>query len=155
MDKKTRPNRFTEALGEDVDSAFKNLASEILKDGALSLKEKSLIALACAVAVKCDSCTKAHKKQALKTGATQEEIFEAAAVAGLVRMGSGFNTAYSLLDDYEPAKKLRYKPPVVNEEKTKSEFEGAEDESKEFKKLERKPDGYLSELLQKGPTNND
>lgn len=99
MGQKTQPNRFTEALGEEVDSAFKKLASEILKDGALSLKDKSLIALACAVAVKCDQCTRVHKNQAIKTGATREEILEAAAVAGLVRMGSGFNTAYSLLDD--------------------------------------------------------
>jgi AhpD family alkylhydroperoxidase len=99
MEQKNRPNRFTEALGEDVDSAFKKLASEILKDGALTLKEKSLIGLACAVAVKCDQCTRAHKKQALKAGATQKEIMEAAAVAGLVRMGSGFTTAYNLLDE--------------------------------------------------------
>lgn len=99
MEEKRGANRFTMALGEGVDSAFKKLASEILKDGALSSREKSLIALACAVAVKCDQCTRIHKKQAIKTGATQEEIIEAAAVAGLVRMGSGFNTASELLDD--------------------------------------------------------
>ena len=63
MEGKTRPNRFTEVLGEDVDMAFKKLASEILKDGALTLKEKSIISLACAVAVKCDSCVKAHKNR--------------------------------------------------------------------------------------------
>lgn len=146
MEQKTKPTRFTEAIGEDVDSAFKKLAAEILKDGALSLKEKSLIAVACAIAVRCEPCTRAHNQQALKTGATQEEILEAAAVAGLVRMGSGFNTAYALLDDYEPKKKLSYKPPVNNNE-TKSEGKG---EPKEYKKLERKPDGYLSDLLEKG-----
>ena len=107
MEQKRRANRFTEALGEDVDSAFKKLASEILKDGALSLKEKSLIALACSVAVKCDQCTRTHKIQALKTGSTQEEIMEAAAVASLVRMGSGFNTAYAILDDEQPREKLQ------------------------------------------------
>ncbi|NYB27311.1 MAG: carboxymuconolactone decarboxylase family protein [Methanobacteriaceae archaeon] len=99
MEQKRGAIRFTEALGGEVDSAFKKLASEILKDGALSQKEKSLIALACAVAVKCDQCTRVHKKQALKTGVTHEEIMEAAAVAGLVLMGSGFNTAFALLDD--------------------------------------------------------
>ena len=41
MEGKTRPNRFTVVLGEDVDMAFKKLASEILKDGALTLKEAS------------------------------------------------------------------------------------------------------------------
>jgi len=38
---------------------------------------------------------------ALKAGASKEEMLEAAAVAGLVRMGSGFNTASILLDDYD------------------------------------------------------
>lgn len=96
---KTRTDRFTEALGEGVDSAFKKLASEILKDGALSAKDKALIALACSVAVKCEHCVKRHKETALSAGASKEEMLEAAAVAGLVRMGSGFNTASILLDD--------------------------------------------------------
>ena len=146
MEEKPRPNRFTEVLGEDVDMAFKKLASEILKDGALTLKEKSLIALACAVAVKCDPCTRAHKKQALKTGATQKEIMEAAAVAGLVRMGSGFNTAYALLDDQDSEKKLRFIPSVNDTKKY-------DHESDESKTIERKPDGYLNSILEKGSSN--
>ncbi len=145
MEQKT-PNRFTEALGEEVDSAFKKLASEILKDDALTLKEKSLIALACAVAVNCDQCTRAHKKQALKTGATQEEIMEAAAVAGLVRMGSGFNTAYALLDDHEPGNKLRFKPLVNEETRNNNKSDG-------FKTPDREPDGYLNSILEKGSSN--
>lgn len=145
MEQKT-PNRFTEALGEEVDDAFKKLASEILKDSALTLKEKSLIALACAVAVKCDPCTRAHKKQALKTGATHQEIMEAAAVAGLVRMGSGFNTAYALLDDDETGKKIRFKPLVSEEKKYEHNPDGS-------KTMERKPDGYLNSILEKGPSN--
>ena len=48
---KPRADRFAEALGEEVDSAFKSLAFGILKEGALSVKDKALIALACSVAV--------------------------------------------------------------------------------------------------------
>ncbi len=96
---KPKTDRFTEALGEGVDFAFKKLASEILKDGALSAKDKSLIALACSVAVKCEHCVKRHKDSALKAGASRQEMLEAAAVAGLVRMGAGFNAAAALLDD--------------------------------------------------------
>lgn len=98
-EEKPRIDRFTEALGEEVDFAFKRLASEILKDGALSMKDKALIALACSVAVKCEHCVKRHKDSARKAGASREEMLEAAAVAGLVRMGSGFNAASFLLDD--------------------------------------------------------
>ncbi len=98
---KSKTDRFTEALGEDVDSAFKKLASEILNDGALSAKDKAIIALACSVAVKCEHCVQRHKETALKAGAGREEMLEAAAVAALVRMGSGFNVASILLDDLE------------------------------------------------------
>lgn len=98
---KPGPYRFTEAVGEGVGTAFKNLASEIQKEGALSVKDKALIGLACAVAVKCDHCVKVHKERAIEVGASREEMLEAAAVAGLVRMGSGFNAALSLLDNPE------------------------------------------------------
>ncbi len=98
-EQKPRPLQFTDAVGEDLSDAFENLASEIMKDGALSSKEKSIIALACAVAVKCEHCVKAHKKKALESGATIEELLEAAAVAGQVRLGSGLTFASFLLED--------------------------------------------------------
>jgi len=96
---KSTAEEFTEALGEDVDSAFKKLVSEMLKEGALPAKDKALIALACSVAVRCERCIKRHKQAASKAGASREEILEAAAIAGLVRMGSGFNAAAALLDE--------------------------------------------------------
>ncbi|HUS77002.1 MAG TPA: carboxymuconolactone decarboxylase family protein [Methanothrix sp.] len=98
-EQKSTTEDFTEALGEGVDLAFKRLVSEILKEGALSAKDKALIALACSVAVRCERCVERHKEAASKAGASQEEMLEAAAVAGLVRMGSGFNVAAALLDD--------------------------------------------------------
>jgi AhpD family alkylhydroperoxidase len=98
-EEKPRPYRFTESVSDQLDTAFKNLASEIMKDGALSARDKSLIALACAVAIKCEHCVKAHKENALLAGATMDEIKEAAAVAGQVRLGSGFTFASFVLDD--------------------------------------------------------
>ncbi len=98
-EKKPRAEMFAEALGEGADLAFKRLASEIMKDGALSSKDKAIIALACAVAVKCEHCIKVHKERAMNAGAGRDEILEAAAVAGLVRLGSGFNAASFILED--------------------------------------------------------
>jgi AhpD family alkylhydroperoxidase len=98
-EEKPRPYRFTESVSDQLDTAFKNLASEIMKDGALSARDKSLIALACAVAIKCEHCVKAHKENALLAGATMDEIKEAVAVAGQVRLGSGFTFASFVLDD--------------------------------------------------------
>jgi len=98
-EQKRTTEEFTQALGEEVDSAFKNLAFLIQRDGALTAKDKALIALACSVAVRCERCILRHKETARKLGACREEMLEAAAVAGLVRMGSGFNAAAALLDD--------------------------------------------------------
>ena len=91
------PVRFGEALGAGVNSAFVNLRSEIMKDGALSAKDKALIALACSAAIQCDSCVEFHKKAAISNGATREEMLEAAAIGGLVRLGSGFESASKIL----------------------------------------------------------
>ena len=98
-EQKPRPYKFTESVSEELNDAFQNLAAQIMKDGALSSKEKSIIALACAVALKCEHCVKAHKRSALAAGASMEEILEAAAVAGQVRLGSGFTFASFILDD--------------------------------------------------------
>jgi AhpD family alkylhydroperoxidase len=100
-DEKPGADRFVESMGEGVEHAFGLLASEILKDGALSSKDKFLIALACSVAVRCEHCTKRHLENARKAGASREQILEAAGVAALVRMGSGLNTAAILLDELQ------------------------------------------------------
>ena len=96
---KPKTDEFAQALGEEMDSTFKRLVFLILKEGALSAKDKALIALACSVAVRCEQCIQRHKETARKAGANREEMLEAAAIAGLVRMGSGFNAAAALLDD--------------------------------------------------------
>ena len=43
-EQKPRPYIFTNAVSEELSDAFENLASQIMKDGALSSKEKSIIA---------------------------------------------------------------------------------------------------------------
>ena len=99
IEEKPGPIRFGEALGTGVNSAFANLRSEIMKEGALSTKDKALIALACSAAIQCNSCVEFHKKVAISTGATREEMLEAAAIGGLVRLGSGFATASIILEE--------------------------------------------------------
>jgi AhpD family alkylhydroperoxidase len=70
-----------------------------MKDGALSAKDKALIALGSAVALQCDYCVGFHKEIAMSAGATREEMLEAAAVGALVRLGSGFVSASTILDE--------------------------------------------------------
>jgi AhpD family alkylhydroperoxidase len=75
--------------------AFMNFFKEAEKPGALSAKEKALIAVAIAVSERCSYCIAIHTKNALDAGATREEILEAAKVAGL--MGGGPALAYITL----------------------------------------------------------
>jgi len=95
----SRVEEFVAALGGEVESAFGRLMAGVMKEGSLSEKDKALIALACSVAVRCEQCVRRHKKVALLKGASREEMLEAAAIAGMVRMGSGYNTAALLLDE--------------------------------------------------------
>ena len=56
-------------------------------DGVLDTKTKELIALAIAVAMRCDDCIAFHVNDALRAGASEPEIHEALGVA--VLMGGG------------------------------------------------------------------
>nr|WP_297760246.1 carboxymuconolactone decarboxylase family protein [Methanothrix sp.] len=92
-----------DAMDVSMSSMFRSLASGILGDGALSAREKALIALACSVAIRCEGCTRRHMEQARELGVTREEMLEAAAVASLMRMGSGLNAAAVILEEMEDA----------------------------------------------------
>jgi AhpD family alkylhydroperoxidase len=93
-----RAEIFLSATKPEAKDAFEKLAQEIYREGALSSKDKALIALACAVAIRCDNCVRRHVQHATKAGVGRQEMLEAAAVAGLVRAGSGFTSASYILD---------------------------------------------------------
>ena len=92
------PLRFLSAINKEALKEFTELRSVIMGEGALSSKEKLLIALACTIALKCESCIDNHTKEALKNGIKMEEILEAASVAVLVCGGSGFAFASMVLE---------------------------------------------------------
>ena len=68
-------------------SGFAKLHREAVADGVLSRKIKELIALGISISARCDGCILAHVHDALREGATREEIVETIAVA--VVMGGG------------------------------------------------------------------
>ena len=63
-----------------------------MQSSALSNREKELIALGIGIAVRCENCIYAHVQAALKSGATREQIIDAAGVA--VMMGGGPTYTY-------------------------------------------------------------
>ncbi|MCD6453179.1 MAG: carboxymuconolactone decarboxylase family protein [Dehalococcoidales bacterium] len=71
-------------------ASFSGLAK---KSGALDLKTKEIICAAIGVTVRCDYCIVYHTYQALKAGATRQELTEAAFTACV--MGGGPAVTYS------------------------------------------------------------
>jgi len=64
-----------------VINALYKYKHEVFKEGALSVKEKEIIAVALSCLLKCDTCVDIHAKDALKAGATKDELREAIIVA--------------------------------------------------------------------------
>jgi 4-carboxymuconolactone decarboxylase len=60
----------------------------VFADGALSAREKALVALAVAHAVQCPYCIDAYSVESLKQGADLEQMTEAVHVAAAIRGGA-------------------------------------------------------------------
>jgi len=67
--------------GLPVMAAYTNFRKEVYQDGALSLKNKRLIALACGLQSGCTRCVQGQTKDAIAAGATKDEVLEAVSVA--------------------------------------------------------------------------
>jgi AhpD family alkylhydroperoxidase len=98
-------NDFSAKLEEkcpDAAAAFADLQNSIInKEGALSIKEKELIALGIAVSLGCEYCVYAHTAFAMQSGATQEEVLEVASVALYMQGGPGLTYIRYVLDALE------------------------------------------------------
>lgn len=60
---------------------FKEFAARVYAGGALDLRTKELIAVACSSVGRCPHCTDGHLAKAREVGASEDEIAEALAVA--------------------------------------------------------------------------
>lgn len=82
--------RFPE-IGKDAPQlaeAFFAWYGKVFAPGALTVREKSLIALAVAHAVQCPYCIEAHTTGSLQAGSNLEEMTEALHVAAAIKGGS-------------------------------------------------------------------
>ncbi|MDD2197269.1 MAG: carboxymuconolactone decarboxylase family protein [Bacteroidales bacterium] len=87
------------ALAPETMEAWKNFSKAVFTEGALPEKTKQLIAVAVAHVTQCPYCIKSHTKQAMRKGATQEEIMEAIWVASEMRAGAAFAHSIIALDE--------------------------------------------------------
>ncbi len=69
---------------------FGGLFQAVLKDGALSKREKELMSVAIGVAVHCEPCILAHVQKAVEAGATREQVLEAGGVALMMAGGPAY-----------------------------------------------------------------
>ena len=78
------------ALTPDIEQAFQAFSAKVFATGALEVKTKQLIAVACAHVTQCPYCIRAHTKLAARAGASPQEIMEAIWVATEMRAGGAF-----------------------------------------------------------------
>lgn len=77
-------NEWQEKLGKK----FFDYYGEVFQEGALTAREKSLIALAVSHAVQCPYCIDAYTSDSLAKGADEEQMMEAVHVAAAIRGGA-------------------------------------------------------------------
>lgn len=77
-------SEFQKAMGDK----FFDWYGEVFKEGALTAREKSLIALAVAHAVQCPYCIDAYSSDTYEKGWSEEQIMEAVHVAAAIRGGA-------------------------------------------------------------------
>ena len=73
---------------EEYGKKFFDYYSSVFKEGALTEREKALIALAVSHALQCPYCIDAYSSTCLVKGADEEQMMEAVHVAAAIRSGT-------------------------------------------------------------------
>ena len=82
-------------------AGFGGLFQKVMGEGKLTVREKELIAVGIAMAIQCKPCIFLHVKKCLGSGATKEEILEAAQVAVMMAGGPGYTHMPEVIDALE------------------------------------------------------
>lgn len=104
-------NLFPEATKENAEKkaalapkqveAWRNFSRTVFKEGVLDEKTKQLIAVAVAHVTQCPYCIKSHTPQALRKGASKEEVMEAIWVASEMRAGAAYAHATIAMEEMD------------------------------------------------------
>jgi len=92
-------------LLNNINDLYNQFSDKVYEANILDQKTKELIAVACSVMADCPPCIEHHYPQAIKAGATPDEISEALAIAMSICAGS---------------KRAKYGPIISNLENGKS-----------------------------------
>ena len=89
-------NMHTQA--PDLSTGFGTMFKKLMSEGALTVREKELIALGIAMALRCEPCIYSHVEKCLKSGATREQIIELAGVVVTMQGGPAYVYTPKLLE---------------------------------------------------------
>ena len=93
------------ALTPEISEAWRSFSKTVFKEGALSEKTKQLIAVAVAHVTQCPYCIHGHTAQAMRKGASKQEIMEAIWVAAEMRAGGSYAHSALAIDEMESKEK--------------------------------------------------
>ncbi|MDF2158005.1 arsenosugar biosynthesis-associated peroxidase-like protein [Algoriphagus sp. CAU 1675] len=85
-------------LQKPLADKFFDYYGEVFKEGALTAREKSLIALAVAHALQCPYCIDAYTTESLEKGCDEEQMMEAVHVASAIRGGASLVHATQMMN---------------------------------------------------------
>jgi len=88
---------YQKELGEK----FFDYYGSVFKEGALTAREKSLIALAVAHAIQCPYCIDAYTEDNLKKGVDEEQMMEAVHVASSIKAGAALVHGVQMMNKIE------------------------------------------------------
>lgn len=83
---------------QELADAFFSYYGKVFKDGALTAREKALIALAVAHTIQCPYCIDAYTSESLEKGADLEQMTEAVHVATAIRGGASLVHGIQMLE---------------------------------------------------------
>jgi AhpD family alkylhydroperoxidase len=86
------------SLAPTQQAAFEAFSKAVFAEGALTEREKQLIAVAVAHTTQCPYCIKGHTAEAQRKGASPEQIMEAIWVAAEMRAGGAYAHSTLALD---------------------------------------------------------
>lgn len=89
------------SLAPEIIESFRNFSKAVFREGHLDEKTKQLIAVAVAHVTQCPYCIRSHTKQALRKGASKEELMEAIWVASEMRAGGAYAHALIAIDEMD------------------------------------------------------
>jgi 4-carboxymuconolactone decarboxylase len=87
-----------EAGNKELSDAFFEYYGKVFEDGALTAREKALIALAVSHVVQCPYCIDAYTDACLEKGSDLEQMTEAVHVATAIRGGASLVHGLQMLD---------------------------------------------------------